>query len=84
MITDDEISFLQSMVASLHRESGVDKLVILDKLRPLYCKDVHLTIKNISAITGIRSSTIRLLEAKAFAKLTHPKNKRKLNEHKYE
>ena len=83
MITDNEVSFLQSMVASLHRESGVDKLIILDKLRPLYCKDIYLTIKNISAITGIRSSKLRMLESNAIAKLMHPKNKRKLKDHTY-
>jgi len=84
VITEDEVRFLQSMVASLHRESGVDKLVILDKLRPLYCKDVYLTIKNISAITGIRSSNLRMIEANALSKLTHPKNKQKLKEHNYD
>ena len=84
MITDDEIHFLQSMVASLYNESGVDKLVILDKLRLLYCKDTYFTIKNISAITGIRSNKLRMLESNAIAKLIHPKNKRKLKDHTYE
>jgi len=84
MLTENEIRFLQSMVASLHSESGVDKLIILDRLHLLYCKDTYLTIKNISAITGIRSSVLRMLERNALSKLMHPQNKRKLKEQKYE
>ena len=79
MLAEDEIRFLQSAVTKIHNETKQDKLVILSILCSHYFNDIVLTIKTMSAITGIKVSVIRHIENIAMNKLSHPKIKEQLN-----
>ena len=80
MLTEDNIAFLEEMTTNLRNESGVDKLIILDKLRAHYFPDISFTSRDISLITHIPRDRLKFIEFNAIKKdstsNTHPPSRR--------
>ena len=83
MLSESNIAFLKEMTINLHNESGVDKLIILDKLRAHYYPDIAFTSRDVSLITGISRARIKFIEFNAVKKIQHPIRIRLLEEYQY-
>ena len=79
MLTSENIAFLKEMTTNLAKESGKDKLVVLELLRQHYLHGQVLYLREISAITGIPKSKLRRIEQQALNKLMYPTIKALLN-----
>ena len=83
MLSEDNIAFLEEMTTNLHNESGVDKLIILDKLRAHYYPDISFTSRDITLITHISRDRLKFIEFNAIKKIQHPIRIRLLEEYQY-
>ena len=83
MLSEDNIAFLEEMTTSLHNESSVDKLIILDQLRAHYFPDISFTSRDISLITHIPRDRLKFIELNAIKKIQHPIRIHLLEEYQY-
>ncbi len=72
MLTDNEIRFMHDMVMQLHKETGVDRYVIADKLRAVYHPNTAFNYREIAAICHVTRDKVRRIERLALEKLQDP------------
>ncbi len=72
MLTHDELTFMHDMTMALHKETGVDRYVIADKLRAVYHPNVQLSYREIAAICHVTRDKVRRIEQLALERIQHP------------
>ena len=72
MLTLNEIQFMHDMVMQLHKETGIDRYTIADKLRTIYHPNVAFNYREIAAICHVTRDKVRRIEQLALEKLQHP------------
>ena len=72
MLTPNEIRFMHDMTMQLHKETGVDRYIIADKLRAVYHPNTAFSYREIAAICHVTRDKVRRIEQLALEKLQHP------------